>query len=165
MQLTQADGVLERTEEGKDRIRFERRLDHPIEKVWAALTEPGEMSAWWGEAEVELRVGGRFVLSWQNPGGPTMHATITELDPPRLLETDGDVHGTLRWQLEPDGDGTRLTFTSTLDLPDEYRTQVLAGWHFHLDALAEHLRGGEPEIVDLEEEFEQIHRQYTARPG
>jgi uncharacterized protein YndB with AHSA1/START domain len=165
MQLTQADGVLERTDDGHDRIRFERRLDHPIEKVWAALTEPGEMSGWWGEADVELRVGGRFVLSWQNPGGPTMQATITELDPPRLLETGGDVHGTLRWELEPDGDGTRLTFTSTLDLPDEYRTSVLAGWHFHLDALAEHLRGGKPDIVNLEEEFEQVQARYTARTG
>jgi hypothetical protein len=45
-----ADGVLEK-KEGKDVLRFERHLAHPIERVWAALTEPGELVGWWGEAE------------------------------------------------------------------------------------------------------------------
>ena len=35
-----ADGVLEKKER-KDVLRFERHLAHPIERVWAALTEPG----------------------------------------------------------------------------------------------------------------------------
>jgi uncharacterized protein YndB with AHSA1/START domain len=165
MQTTTADGILERTSDGRDRIRFERHLSHPVERVWAAITEPAEMAGWWGDAKVDLRQGGAFVLAWQNPGGPTMRATITALDPPRLLETESDVHGTLRWELEPDGDGTSLTFTSTLDLPDEYRAQTLAGWHFHLDALATVLAGGEVDLVDLMDDWEPIHRQYVSRLG
>ena len=78
-----------------------------------------------------------------------MEATITELDPPRLLELSGDIHGVLRFELRPDGDETVLTFTSTLDLPDEYRTKVLAGWHFHLDALAAALEGRATDLVAL----------------
>lgn len=27
-------------------LRFARRYPHPIEKVWAALTEPAQMSRW-----------------------------------------------------------------------------------------------------------------------
>ena len=46
-----------------------------------------------------------------------MEATVTELDPPRLLELSGDIHGVLRFELAADGDETVLTFTSTLDLP------------------------------------------------
>jgi hypothetical protein len=37
-----ADGVLEKRD-GKDVLRFERHLAHPIERVWAALSEPGEL--------------------------------------------------------------------------------------------------------------------------
>ena len=78
-----------------------------------------------------------------------MDATITELDPPRVLEMSGDMHGVLRFELEPDGEGTVLTFTSTLELPDEFRTQVLAGWHYHLDALAGGLQGRRADLVEL----------------
>jgi uncharacterized protein YndB with AHSA1/START domain len=162
-----ADGVLEKNE-GKDVLRFERYLAHPIERVWAALTERGELVSWWGEAEVDLIEGGRFTMRWLNTDehgdGVVMHATITRLEPPNLLEMRGDVHGVLRWELHPDGNGTVLTFSSTLDLPEEYRTVVLAGWHYHLDALAEALDGRPIDIVHLpNDHWEQIHERYAAR--
>lgn len=132
-------------------LRFERRLRHPPEAVWAAITEPDGTAAWWGTLERnDARQGGRFVLAWVNEGGPTMTATITTWVPPRLLELDGDVHGRLRWALAPDGDGTLLTFTSTVgQLPEgefQGRTigvpEVLTGWHSHLDALDRSFDGG-----------------------
>jgi uncharacterized protein YndB with AHSA1/START domain len=92
-----------------------------------------------------------------------MHATITRIEPPRLLETEGDMHGVLRWELRPEGDGTVLTFTSTLELPDEYRTKTLAGWHFHLDALADALEGRSVDLVDPEPRWEPVHERYLAR--
>jgi uncharacterized protein YndB with AHSA1/START domain len=127
-------------------IRFERRLDHPVERVWRALTEPGEMAKWLALAELDLREGGGVVLTWQNTDdeGNTAVArgTVSALDPPRLVEFDTDIHGRLRWELEPDGDGTALTFTAEAQLPEEYELQVLAGWHIHLDHLEEVLGGG-----------------------
>jgi uncharacterized protein YndB with AHSA1/START domain len=160
-----SSGTLEQTDDGTATIRFVRRLRHPVEAVWAALTDPAQMSRWWGDCEVDLRVGGTFVVRWRNQHEgrrSVMHATITRLDPPRLLETDGDMHGVLRWELEPEGDGgTRLTFSSTLELPDEFRTEVLAGWHWHLDALAEALDGGEADLVDLPG-WEDVHRGYAS---
>ena len=106
-----------------------------------------------GEAEVDLRPGGRFRMAWLNTDDEgnraVMDATISELDPPRVLEMSGDMHGVLRFELEPDGDGTVLTFTSTLELPNEFRTQVLAGWHYHLDALAGALEGRRADLVEL----------------
>ena len=158
-------GTLETREDGKAVIRFERRLAHPVERVWTALTEPDEAIRWWGRVETDLEEGGRFDVTWLNTddeGNPfTMHATITELEPPRVLETTGDQHGVLRWELRPDGDGTLLTFTSTLELPGDFRTKVLAGWHYHLDALATALDGGSVELADLpNEEWHRINESY-----
>ena len=119
--MTAADGGLEVRADGKSVLRFERRLAHPIERVWAALTDPDELIGWWGRAQVELEPGGRFAMAWLNVDDEgnraEMEATITELDPPRLLELSGDIHGVLRFELAADGDETVLTFTSTLDLP------------------------------------------------
>jgi uncharacterized protein YndB with AHSA1/START domain len=115
-------------------LRFERRLNHPVECVWAAITEPSEIEAWWGRANVDLQLRGIMRIEWLN-GDVTMPATITELDPPHLLEIEGEPHGTLRFELRPDGDTTLLTFVARSEIPEEYRTKVLAGWHFHLDAL------------------------------
>lgn len=163
-------GVLERRD-GMDVLRFERRLAHPVERVWAALTDPDALRGWWGAAdELELVEGGRFTLRWLNTdldgNGAVMHATITALDPPWLLETSGDLHGVLRWELRPDGDGTLLIFTSTLHLPAEYRSKTMAGWHFHLDALADAL-GGRPFdwatwATDGMARWDAIHRTYLA---
>jgi len=87
----------------------------------AALTDPAELTGWWGQADVDLVEGGKFVLRWLKTDDcgnrAEMHATITRLEPPRLLESTGDLHGVLRWELRPDGDGTLLAFSSTLELP------------------------------------------------
>jgi uncharacterized protein YndB with AHSA1/START domain len=122
-------------------LRFERRLEHPVERVWAAITDPAEIEAWWGRATVDLREGGAMRIEWLN-GDVTMPAAITELDPPRLLEIEGEPHGVLRFELRRDGDGTLLTFTTRSQIPDEFRAKVLSGWHFHLDALEDFLEHG-----------------------
>jgi uncharacterized protein YndB with AHSA1/START domain len=162
-----ADGVLEERD-GRAVLRFERHLAHPVDRVWTALTDPGELAGWWGEADVELVEGGRFTITWLNegPNGErvVMPATITRLDPPHLLEMEGEPHGRLRWELRPRGAGTTLRFSSTLDLPDKYRALTLAGWHHHLDALAELLAGRRLELRELpNERFDRIHGEYEAR--
>jgi uncharacterized protein YndB with AHSA1/START domain len=147
-------------------LRFERRLKHPVERVWAAITQPEEIEAWWARANVDLRPGGAMRIEWLNTDedGNTvvMPATITALDPPHLLEIEGEPHGTLRFELQPDGDATLLTFVARSEIPDDYRTKVLAGWHYHLDALEEFLDDGTR--VDWPnwplDRFEAIHERY-----
>jgi len=89
-----------------------------------------------------------------------MHATITRLEPRRLLETTGDLHGVLRWELRRDGDGTLLAFSSTVELSAEFRTRVLAGWHWHLDSLAAFLGGTPADLVNVIG-WDQIHQRYA----
>ncbi len=177
---TIADGVIETRADGQTAIHFERRIPHPIERVWAALTEPEQLIGWWGEASVELVDGGAFTLRWLNSEDDdttaVMLARITRIDPPHLLETQGSweaEHGEdkdsleagLRWELEADGEATVLRFTNTVptgDLPPAARLRNAAGWHFHLDALASTLDGRAVDLVAIEG-WEPIHAAYVAR--
>jgi uncharacterized protein YndB with AHSA1/START domain len=134
-----ADGIIE-TRDGFHILRFKRHFHHSIERVWAAITEPGQLVAWLAEADVDLRKGGRIQLRWLNTG-TVLNGTITQLDPPRLLEYAGDIHGLLRWELQEVPGGCVLTFSSTIPAPDFRIALFLAGWHVHLDFLEEALDG------------------------
>lgn len=138
------DGTLEKVDGGYA-LHYERHLRHPVEKVWEAITQPERLVEWLGEAEVDLVEGGRFVVRWLNTDmeGNTAVAsgTITRLDPPNVLEVDTDIHGLLRWDLRAEGAGCLLEFSARAPLPDEYLTEVLAGWHVHIDFLEDALDG------------------------
>jgi uncharacterized protein YndB with AHSA1/START domain len=156
-------GTVEKLE-GRHVLRFERRLGHPVEKVWSALTEPEQLRGWLAAAEeLELTEGCPVVLRWLNTS--TKHewekygvilpddfdpeaeeivrGTVAAVEPLRLLEFDTDRHGILRWELREDGDGCALTFTNVRpeEFPDEMAAQTLAGWHSHLDLLSDALDG------------------------
>jgi uncharacterized protein YndB with AHSA1/START domain len=162
-------GIVKETAGGYE-LRFERHLQHPVEKVWAALTEPERLVGWLAEAEVDLALGGRIQLRWLNTDeqGNTAVArgTITEIDPPRLLAYDTDIHGRLRWELRPEGDGCLLTFTVTLPGPNPYLTRILAGWHIHLDHLAAALDGEQVDwprwMADHYPRWKEHHDRYVA---
>jgi uncharacterized protein YndB with AHSA1/START domain len=48
-----------------DVIEREVVLPHPIERVWAALTDPVELAQWFGDgAVVDLRPGGAVLFTW-----------------------------------------------------------------------------------------------------
>ena len=122
-------------------VVFERRLAAPRERVWAALTDPQELAAWLAPAEIDLRVGGALVLAFDEDN--VERGTITELREPELIVytwNEGKSDSIVRFELEPDGDGTRLTLRHTFegeaDLPS-----YGAGWHHHLELLAAQTAG------------------------
>ena len=141
------DGTVE-LHDGKKIIRFERRLAHPIDRVWDAVTDPQELEAWLARARVDLRDGGEVVFEWLNTDDEgnhaVFHAAVTELDPPRVFEITGDIHGRVRWELAPDGDdATILRFINETPAPDDDAlAKTRSGWHFHLDVLEEFLSDG-----------------------
>ena len=157
---------LRNVDEGQE-LRYERHLRHPAEEVWGALTDPARLPDWLGRAErLELSVGGAYEIHWENSDA-VMDATITELDPPRLLETDSSAHGRLRWELEPEDGGCRLTLTVTVDAP-EHLTKALAGWHLHLDLLESRLDGARAvdwEHDDWMSDWERLHERYLELYG
>jgi uncharacterized protein YndB with AHSA1/START domain len=165
-----ADGTLE-TRDGRHVLRYERRLAHPVERVWAAITRPAELRGWLGDADLDLTPGGRVELRWLNAGdegeGAVATGTVTALEAPRLLELDTEPHGTLRFELAEDGDGTALTFTVTTPAPNEQVMLAVAGWHIHLEHLADALDGRPVDWPAWGEEhrprWDELHASYVAR--
>jgi uncharacterized protein YndB with AHSA1/START domain len=130
-------GEIRPTGDGYDLI-FERRLSQPVEKVWAALTVPERISEWlMTKTDVELRVGGRFALTWVDEDYG-MEGVITELEPLRLITWTwphaSHPHSVVRWELVPDGTGCRLTLTQT-GMHPPHVVSVAAGWHAYLECL------------------------------
>jgi uncharacterized protein YndB with AHSA1/START domain len=81
-------------------VTIEHTYDAPLAKVWQAWTDPGELKQWWGpdmvsapEAEVDLKVGGRFYIVMEAGEGMgeykgtkwPMEATFTVVEPEKQL--------------------------------------------------------------------------------
>ncbi|UQA60612.1 SRPBCC domain-containing protein [Polyangium aurulentum] len=151
--LTQKDDHVE--------LRFERRLAHPPEKVWRALTDSKELIHWFPARVEGAREAGaelRFFFEEGEPGT----GRISVFDPPRVLEYtwEGDL---LRWELRPEGTGCLLIFTT---IPKE-RANVArdaTGWHFCLDNL-EAAVDGNPAAGFDKERFSALNAEYGARFG
>src|SRR5271165_4081350 len=100
------------------RLQLVRHLRQPVETVWAALTTPERLAAWmgveWLGGDGLLRVGGPFDYRFANTDLES-RGRVLVLDPPRVLEHSWFENvppaAVVRWALEPDGGGSRLTLT------------------------------------------------------
>jgi uncharacterized protein YndB with AHSA1/START domain len=122
---------------------FVRDLRHPPAKVWAALTEPDQLSAW-APFIADRNLGTSSEATLTMIDGDTaveMTTSVHRAEPPSLLEY---TWGTdlLRWELVPTGTGTRLTLRHRVEDRD-WMSKVAAGWHLCL-VVAEHLLDGQP---------------------
>jgi uncharacterized protein YndB with AHSA1/START domain len=156
------DGKLVERKGGKVGVRFERRLSHPPERVWRAVTEPGELAAWFPDTiEGEFAPGAEVRFPKFAEMGLPAIGTVIEFDPPRLLAFTWGT-STLRFELEPDGDGCRLVFTDAL--PREESAKNAAGWEVCLEKLEARLAGeGPAETAD--DHWSQLHEGYAERFG
>jgi uncharacterized protein YndB with AHSA1/START domain len=138
----EADAFVTDAGEGRYNVRYTRRWMLPIEKVWAAITEPERLADWLALAKIDLRLGGEVELTWPTADFRARYV-IRELDPPNLMvwgSTDpNNARAELRWQLyqeDPDFMGTRLVLIETL-IPPEHLLSIATGWHAHLFELPE----------------------------
>ena len=124
-------------------VIFRRHYRKPIAKVWAALTAPERIADWLGAAEIDLRPGGSLRLTFNESHSAEIE--ITEVDAPRLFAWVWTIEGRatrVRFELTPEGDGTRLTLThSGLSTRAGRDSMVRAGWHAHLEGLADAIDG------------------------
>jgi uncharacterized protein YndB with AHSA1/START domain len=116
-------------------LSYVRRLAQPIEKVWASITTPERIADWFTTVELEPRLGGHYRLSFED--GYAMDGEIVAFEPPRLFaHTWPDPEhpdSVVRYELEPEGYGCRLTFSQT-GLARQHMDCV-GGWHIFLDAI------------------------------
>jgi len=139
-----------------DRIEREVRIDAPIERVWALITEAEHFGGWFADsgAEIDLRPGGAMTLSWEEHG--TVRARVERVEPPRLFSyrwanavdvEPREGHSTLvEFSLSAEDAGTRVRVVesgfASLDTSDQERQRQVddntKGWAIQLGNLAEH---------------------------
>ena len=141
-------------------LRFTRRLAHPREKVWRAVTEPEHLAVWFPHEIVGERRAGA-PLRFAGSDGSAFDGEMLVFEPPSVMEfTWGPDR--LRIELQPDGAGTLLILTDTFDEQGKAARDA-AGWHECLDRLASDLDAAPPPAWG--ETWREIHPAYTERFG
>lgn len=130
-------------------VEAEIRIAAPIGTVWTSLAD--HMGDWWphrfqagSKVGFEPRVGGRFYEQFDDAGSGALYATVTYLEPGRLLKIcgpmglDGAALYFKTFRLAADGDGTVVHTTATIlgYVDDEDRASYRAGSTGVLEALA-----------------------------
>lgn len=118
-----------------------RELRHSPDKVWQALIDPAQLREW-APFEVDGSLGhAGATVKLTTVGAPYVSDTrVIRADAPKVLEYNwGDKD--LRWELEPQAGGTRLTLWHNIDR--RYISMGAAGWHICFDVM-DHLLAGAP---------------------
>jgi uncharacterized protein YndB with AHSA1/START domain len=148
--------------DGQPALVFERRLDHPVDAVWQAVTDPDELKHWFpANVTVDLRDGGEMTFTFPDDQAPPSSGQVTHVDPPRAFEfTWGEA--TMRFDLEPAGVGCRLRFTHFLD-DRASAARDAAGWHVCLSRLTDRLEGGDADAPTGEptDEWRALYDKYV----
>ena len=138
---------------GKDDGRVIERtveLKAPPERVWRAITDPGELARWFpDEAEFTAEPGALGRLAWADHGAARVR--VEEVDAPRSLiwsweSPDGrpleEYSTRVEWTLtrRPDG-GTTLTVRESGFDNAKHVEMNTQGWTHELEELVEFLAG------------------------
>jgi len=158
-------------------VRLERTLDAPVERVWEYLVTDELRKTWLGAGTIDLRVGGKVHLMYDNSvlTDEPMHdddtfephvedGTILELDAPHLLSYSwGEWFGqnaVVTFTLTPVGDRTHLVLTHSKVSSVALSYDVARGWHVHLDVLESKIDGtAMPKIWDR---FDEVGEYYES---
>ncbi len=126
--------------EGRSAVRFQRTYPQPPERVWRAITDPGELAHWFPSiVHLEPRIGGMIKFSGDPYQKPTSGRILTYDPPRRLVFTWGPSE--LHFELTPDaGSGCRLIMLDVLATRDSAARNA-AGWSVCLAELDKHLAG------------------------
>jgi uncharacterized protein YndB with AHSA1/START domain len=126
--------------DGRPAVRFERTYPHPLERVWAAVTDPAELVRWFPSAmELEPRKGGTVRFSG-DPYSEGSSGVVLTWDPPRRLAFTWGADE-LHLSLDDAGDGRcRLVLVNVLD-DRSAAARNGGGWHVCLAELRKVLDG------------------------
>jgi uncharacterized protein YndB with AHSA1/START domain len=143
-------------------LHFTRRLPHPPEKVWRALTEPEHLKEWFpNDIEGERKEGATLRHVFRNDEAPVMTGEMLRFEPPAVLEfTWGD--DLLRFELRGE-DNDSTTVLELVDVLEDIGKGARdgAGWHVCLDALEQHLEGKATDTQNTDV-WKPVHEKYVA---
>lgn len=140
-------------------VRFERLYDFTPAELWSALTDPQRLRRWLAETpRFESRLGGRITIAFDEG---TTEGRVLTWDEPRVLEYEwrfpGEDESAVRFELHPQDAGTLLVLDHRR-LGRSAGTGYAAGWHAHLDALADEI-----ELATWQRRFEELLPRYRAQ--
>jgi uncharacterized protein YndB with AHSA1/START domain len=134
-------------------VRREILIPQPRAQVWQSLTDSALLAEWMFPNDFAPEVGHRFTFRVPpNPKvgfeGMVVRCEVLECEPPDRLAfswmADGVGDTTVSFQLEPDGDGTRLLFEhSGFDPALGWSDQAIQGAEFGWARMLKQL----PEVV------------------
>ena len=114
----------------------EWRFDTPIERIWAELIKPEEWPQWWRAVKrVEMLAPGdpsgigavrRFTWGTALPYTLSFDMTATRIEPMTLIEGEarGELDGTGRWTLRPEGAGTYVRYDWMVDVTKPWQVAL-----------------------------------------
>ena len=95
--------------DGRYELRFERPLEHPVARVWSAVTESDGLAAWFPfDIEGERTAGAPLRFVFRGGEGEPFEGSMVEYDPPSVMELRWEDDETLRLEVTPSGSGLSL---------------------------------------------------------
>ncbi len=134
----------------KPSLTLKRRLNAPPEKVYAAWTDPEKVLKWFGpdsgpvkQADFDVRVGGRYAVTFHTEDGEQHHVSGVY----RQVVPNEKLVFTWAWRstpereslvtilIKPDGNGSLLTLIHEQFFDEPARARHREGWTGCLDKL------------------------------
>ncbi len=147
-------------------VTFHRRYARPIAKVWAALATPERISDWFANTTINrMEVGGQIALDFKDENyravGEIVIYTPMQTFAWTWSELDGSDTTLVRWDLEPDGDGCKVTLTHSGLTPSQ-GADVGPGWHAHLQAIEDAADGRQTQWSTVRKRADEAKPLYAA---
>jgi uncharacterized protein YndB with AHSA1/START domain len=137
-------------------LTLKRHINAIPEKVYAAWTDPEKIARWFGpaqvkagsvQADIDLRVGGRYRISFESGDGEyfQVDGVYREVTPNARIAFSWAWHTTPERQsqvtvsLRPDGGGTLLTLHHERFFDEAAREGHARGWNDLFDKLEKYL--------------------------
>lgn len=96
----------------KDVIIKEKILNHPIDKVWNAITDAKEISTWFIEADFKAETGYQYTFNASGGECSPIKGEVKQANPYTLvyswIVTEKPLETTVKWILEEVEEGTKL---------------------------------------------------------
>jgi uncharacterized protein YndB with AHSA1/START domain len=148
--------------DGRCELRFERTLDHPASRVWAAITSPEGLAAWFPfDVEGERRTGAPLRFVFRAGEAEDFTGEMVVFTPQSAMELRWEGDETVRLELDAAGSGCVLRLINRFDEIGKAARDA-AGWHACLDALEAFLTGTP---LDPSERWQAVHPGYVSRFG